>query len=77
MCSALYYGALSASMHGQMTINSVGMARLSVAILRTYVPVMARIIAVCRLYDRANALTIALMAVILILQSILDRNRSP
>ena len=77
MCAASYCGALSAHTYGQMAINCASMARLSVAILWTWVPIVARIIAICRLYDRANALIIALMAVIPILRSILDRNRLP
>jgi len=77
MCPALYYGALSASIYRQTAINSASVARQGVAILRTYVPVTARTIAICRLYERAITLIIALMAVVPILQSIVDCNRSP
>ena len=77
MCDASYCGALGAHTYGQMDINCVSMARLSVAILWTWVPIVARIIVICRLYDRAIALIIVLMAVIPILRSILDRNRLP
>ena len=77
VCSVLSHNASSAYMAADKrgTTNSDRMARLSVATLWTYVPIVARIIAIWRVYNRANASVVPLLALILVLQSMLNRDQ--